>query len=108
MIITRQSAISWLFDRIVARGRTSQCAHFNAAAQRRYSSVTVSSCAQKNRLNVNPEIPVRREESEESVYHTDGGWLGGWVAGRLQLAENSRKNCTCMFIRMLTMCSING
>jgi len=67
----------------VARGRTSQCAHFNAAAQRRYSSVTVSSCAQKNRLNVNPEIPVRREESEESVYHTDGGWLGGWVAGRL-------------------------
>lgn len=39
-----------------------------------FFSYSFSSCAQKNRLNVNPEIPVR---SEESVYHTDGyGGIG--------------------------------
>lgn len=53
----------------------------STARRRRYSSVTVSSCAQKNRLNVNPEIPVR------SV-----------VVVSTERRRRSRKNCTCMFV----------
>lgn len=53
------------------------------------------------------------------MYHTDGygvmgsGWgsaggIGMQLELELKLTEKSRKNSTCMLIRMLTICSING
>lgn len=54
----------------------------------------------KNRLNVNPEIPVRKGGAADTLTHTHTG-----TEDTHRYKDRLGRNCTYMFSRMFTMCS---
>lgn len=59
----------------------------------------------KNRLNVNPEIPVRKGGAADTHTHAHNTTQQTHTQDTRRYKDRLGRNCTYMFSRMFTMCS---